>query len=202
MKKILVTLCAMMISVASFAQMGSGGFRLSEGTTYYGIRLGFNSARIGGDVDLNARPGLTIGGVVGLKCSPSVPLFLESGLYYTEKGGKKGGVKTRLDYLEIPVLMKYGIDIKGVDGLAVLPYVGPTFGFGIAGKIKGGGVSTDSFDDGAYNRFDVGIKLGCGIEYNMVYAELGYQWGVTNISDADGIDAYNRNFFMNIGINF
>jgi hypothetical protein len=200
MKKILMTICAVMISAVSFAQMGSGGFHLGEGSTYYGLRLGFNSSYIGGDVDLDSRPGLNIGAVVGLKCSPSVPLFLESGLYYAPKGGKKGAFKTRLDYLEIPVLMKYGIDVKGVDGLAVLPYIGPTFGFGIGGKVKPG--NTDAFDDGAYNRFDVGIKLGCGVEYNMVYWEMGYQWGVVNISDIDEIDAFNRSFFMNIGINF
>mgnify|MGYP002854019176 CR=1 FL=1 len=202
MKKILMTLCAVLISTVSFAQMRSGGFHLGEGSTYYGIRLGFNNSYIGGDDDLDARTGLNLGAVLGVKCSPSIPLFLESGLYYAAKGGKKGGVKTRLDYLEIPVLMKYGIDIPSADGLAILPYIGPTFGIGVSGKIKSSVSSEDSFGDGKYNRFDVGIKLGCGVEYNMVYAELGYQWGITNISDVDGNDAFNRSFFMNLGINF
>ena len=201
MKKILMTLVAVMISATSFAQMSSGGFQLSNGSTYYGLRLGFNSAYIGGDVDLDSRAGFVIGAVAGIRCSPSTPIFLESGLYYTEKGGKKGDFKTRLDYLEIPLLMKYGI--RATNDLSVLPYIGPTFGFGIAGKTEDPLVGkSDSFDDGAYNRFDVGIKLGCGVEYQMIYAELGYHWGITNISDMNGVDAFNRAFFMNIGINF
>ena len=199
MKKILMTLVAVMLSATSFAQMSSGGFQLSTGSTYYGLRLGFNSSYIGGDVDLDSRAGFVIGAVAGIRCSPSTPLFLESGLYYTEKGGKKGGAKVRLDYLEIPLLMKYGI--KATDDLSVLPYIGPTFGFGIAGKMEPG--KEDSFGDDKYGRFDVGIKLGCGVEYQMVYAELGYHWGITNISDFPGdIDAFNRSFYMNIGINF
>ena len=194
-----------MISATSFAQMSSGGFQLSSGSTYYGLRLGFTSAYIGGDVDSKARGGFNIGAVLGIKCSPSTPLFLESGVYYTEKGGKFTGGNTRFDYIEIPLLMKYGI--KATDDLSVLPYIGPTFSFGIAGKTKDAlGIvgENDSFDKGLFNRFDVGIKLGCGVEYQMVYAELGYHWGITNISDlpAPIDDAFNRAFYMNLGINF
>lgn len=203
MKKILMTLVAVMLSATSFAQMSSGGFQLSSGSTYYGLRLGFTSAYIGGDVDSKSRGGFNIGAVLGIKCSPSTPLFLESGLYYTEKGGKWDVGNSRLDYIEIPLLMKYGI--KATDELSVLPYIGPTFSFGVAGKTKfPGGGETDSFKEGMFNRFDVGIKLGCGVEYQMVYAELGYHWGITNISDlgAPFDDAFNRAFYMNIGINF
>lgn len=199
MKKLLAAICLMILSAPAFAQMQSGGFHLDRRSTYYGLRLGFTSASIGGDYDLDSRAGLTIGGIVGLKCSPSVPLFLESGLYYTEKGGKEGHVKVREDYLEIPFLMKYGFNVGG--DVAILPYVGPTFGFGIAGKTKIDGLETDTFDDNGMKRFDVGIKLGCGVEWNMLYGELGYHWGVTNISDNE-LDAFNRAFYMNIGINF
>ena len=199
MKKILMTLCALMISAASFAQMSSGGFQLDSRSTYYGVRLGFNSAYLGGDYDLDSRMGLSLGAVLGIKCSPSIPLFLESGLYYAGKGGKKGPMKVRADYLEIPVLMKYGI--KATNDLSVLPYIGPTFNFGISGKTKLAEGEHDTFGDNRLKRFDVGIKLGCGVEYQMVYAELGYHWGITNVSDNEA-DAFNRAFFMNIGINF
>lgn len=200
MKKILMTLCALMISAASFAQMSSGGFHLDNRSTYYGVRLGFTSAYIGGDWDMDSRAGFNLGAVLGIKCSPSIPLFLESGLYYTEKGGKRPGVKVRTDYFEIPVLMKYGI--KATNDLSILPYIGPTFNLGFAGKTKYAGVDDrDSFGDDRLKRFDVGIKLGCGVEWQMMYAELGYHWGITNISD-NAADAFNRAFYMNIGINF
>ena len=184
MKKLFVTMCALMLSVTAFAQMQSGGFHLDRRTTYFGIRLGFNTSTIGGDFDSNSRTGLNLGFVAGLKCSPSIPLFLESGLYYESKGGKKVSI--------------YGIPCT--DDLAVLPFVGPTFAVGVAGKVKPG--KYDTFHSDRFSRFDMGIKLGCGVEWNMIYAELGYHFGLANVSDIEDVDAHNGSFFMNLGINF
>ena len=124
MKKLFVTMCALMLSVTAFAQMQSGGFHLDRRTTYFGIRLGFNTSTIGGDFDSNSRTGLNLGFVAGLKCSPSIPLFLESGLYYESKGGKKVTVhdvpaftKVGMDYLEIPITniaRKLSVGSKGI----------------------------------------------------------------------------------------
>ena len=215
MRKIITTICAFILTIGASAQMMSGGFHLDHRSVYYGLRMGFTSAHIGGDFDTDARTGLNLGAVVGLRCSPYTPMFLESGIYYTERGGKEGvpglergenaTLKYNLSYLEIPVLMKYGIEVA--DQFAVLPYVGPTFAFGVGGQTKesypGGSRKYDSFGSDHFNRFDVGIKLGCGVEWNMIYAELGYQWGITNISDfQEDMDAFNRAFYMNIGINF
>lgn len=213
MKRIITAVCALLLTAGASAQMMSGGFHLDNRSVYYGLRMGFTSAHIGGDFDTDAMTGLSLGAVVGLRCSPYIPMFLESGLYYTERGGKMGmnyegdhtSTKYRLSYLEIPVLMKYGIEVA--DHFAVLPYVGPTFAFGVGGQTKeswpGGVRKDDSFGSDKFNRFDVGIKLGCGLEWNMIYGELGYQWGITNISDfPNDADAFNRTFYMNIGINF
>lgn len=223
MRKIITTICACILTIGASAQMMSGGFHLDHRSVYYGLRMGFTSAHIGGDFDTDARTGLNLGAVVGLRCSPYTPMFLESGIYYTERGGKEGvpglergenaTLKYNLSYLEIPVLMKYGIEVA--DRFAVLPYVGPTFAFGVGGQIKetspAGSLKYDSFDSDRFKRFDVGIKLGCGVEWNMIYAELGYQWGITNIGEykitnisgeSTDYDAFNRAFYMNIGINF
>ena len=102
--------------------------------------------------------------------------------------------------------MKYGIGIA--DEFAILPYVGPNFAVGVGGQTKEihpgeTAIKYDSFGSDKFNRFDVGIKLGCGFEWNMVYAEVGYNWGITNISDfRDDSETFNRAFYMNIGINF
>ena len=203
MKKILATLCAVLITTGASAQMMSGGFRLDERSVYYGLRLGFNSSHLGGDFDTDAKTGLNLGAVLGLKCSPHIPMFLESGLYFTERGGKLGKYpKFNLSYLEIPFLMKYGIGVA--DQFAILPFIGPTFALGVSGQTKESHeIKHDSFGSDRFKRFDVGIKLGCGVEWNMIYAELGYQWGITNISDfPTDDDAFNRTFFMNIGVNF
>ena len=210
MKKFFAAIVAVLFAAPSFAQYSSGGFSLSESSLYYGLRIGMNVSTLTGDIDqvadVSSKVGLNLGGVVGLRVSDSTPLFLESGLYFSMRGAKKDDNSVALNYLEIPILMKYGI--QATDEIAVLPYLGPTFGFGIGGKWKTAGKgSVNSFASDRFLRPDVGLKLGCGVEYNKLYAELGYQFGITNIADwkknaTDDASVHNGAFFVNIGVNF
>lgn len=204
MKKFLVAIVAVLFAAPSFAQYSSGGFTLSESTVYYGARVGLNVGWISGDVDksLGAKAGMNIGGVLGLRVSDATPVFLESGLYFAMQGAKDGKNEVNLNYLEIPLLIKYGVQVT--DDIALLPYLGPTFGLGIAGKTKYPGEgSVGSFSsDGDFNRPDVGIKFGCGAEYNKLYLETGLKFGVTNILDDDNDAAHNGAWYLNFGVNF
>lgn len=208
MKKILVAILGVLFAAPSFAQYSSGGFSLSESSVYYGIRLGMNMATLTGDApDLGTKIGLNFGGTVGLRLSDTTPIFLESGLYYTGSGASKDKTTISLNYLEVPILIKYGVQVS--DDIALLPFVGPTFRYGLFGgkwKTSGAG-KTDSFGDGKFKRADMGIKLGCGAEYNKLYLELGYQFGITNIADwallnGDDASAHNGALFINLGVNF
>ena len=208
MKKILVAIMAVLFAAPSFAQYSSGGFSLNESTVYYGLRLGLNIAGISADdpFDMDSKTGMNLAGVVGLRLSETTPVFLESGLYYTERGAKKDKDKVGLTYFEFPVLIKYGIQAS--DDIALLPFIGPTFRYGLfGGKAKVNGEKHDSFGSGRYKRADMGIKLGCGAEYNKLYLELGYQFGITNIADweiehNEDASVHNGAFFVNLGANF
>ena len=208
MKKFLVAIMAVLFSAPSFAQYSSGGFSLSESTVYYGIRLGMNISTLTGDIDMGSKVGLNVAPIIGLRVSDTTPVFLESGLYFSGLGAKKGKSSIALNYLEIPVLIKYGIQAS--DDIAVLPFVGPTFRYGLFGgkwKTEGEG-KVNSFGGDRFKRADMGIKLGCGAEYNKLYLELGYEFGIINIAGwkaANGIDdgtSHNGNFFVNLGVNF
>lgn len=212
MKKFMMAIVAVLFAAPSFAQYSSGGFSLSESSVYYGLRLGMNMATLTGDdaalgVDLGTKVGLNFAPVIGLRVSDTTPIFLESGLYFSGSGAKKDKTSVSLNYLEVPILIKYGI--QATDDIAVLPFLGPTFRYGLFGgktKIPGEG-KVDSFGDDKFKRADVGIKLGCGAEYNKLYLEAGYQFGITNIADwqlDDGDDAsvHNGAFFINVGVNF
>lgn len=206
MKKFLLSIVAALLAVPTFAQFGSGGFSLSESKLYYGIRLGANFSTISGDEtsDLKSKSGINLGGVIGLRVSDVNPLFLESGLYYTERGAKGDGkTKVSLTYLELPLLIKYGF--QATDDIAILPFLGPYFSLGIAGKTKyfdGTSYTSESSFSHGFNRPDMGFKLGCGAEWNMIYAELGYQIGVANIADSDENTNHGNALFINIGVNF
>ena len=202
MKKILVAIMAVLFAAPSFAQYSSGGFSLNESTVYYGLRLGLNIAGISADdpFDMDSKTGMNLAGVVGLRLSETTPVFLESGLYYTERGAKKDKDKVGLTYFEFPVLIKYGIQAS--DDIAVLPYIGPYFSYGIAGKQK---IKSLDYNKSSYKNFshwDMGFKVGCGAEYNKLYAELGYQFGVANIAKDDDWDAHGHAFYINVGVNF
>ena len=154
---------------------------------------------------------MTLAGVVGLRVSDTTPLFLESGLYYTERGAKNVGYTN----IEVPLLIKYGV--KATEDIAVLPFFGPYFSRAFWGKTKqnvlNGETVTNAvekvgtFDEhkahtGGLNRLNMGFKLGCAAEYNKLYLEIGYQIGVSNIAKDDTKTIHSNAFFANFGVNF
>lgn len=200
---------ALFCSLGSFAQYSSGGFSLDEENLYWGVRFGITSANLGGDLDFGSKTGMTLGGVIGLRASDSTPVFIESGLYYTERGAKKGKLRVGYNNLEIPLVVKYGI--KATDDIAVLPFFGPYFSYAFSGKTKIQDIdgysiiSVGTFDEKKWNglkRANMGFKLGCGAEYNKLYFELGYQFGITNVSKFDEVTAHSNALFANFGVNF
>ena len=199
MKKLLVSIVAALMAVPMFAQYSSGGFELDKENLYYGVRFGGTIASVGGDVSVGSKTGLTLAGVVGLRVSHSAPVFLESGLYYTQRGAKEDDLTITHNNLEIPVLVKYGV--KATDDIVLLPFVGPYFAYAVSSEWKYKGKDT-SYSGFRPNRNNMGFKLGCGAEYNKLYAEIGYQFAVTNFVDSDDFTAHNNALFLNLGLNF
>ena len=205
MKKIFAAIVAMMLAVPSFAQFASGGFELDKTSLYYGARMGLALGKLTGDVDAydGMKAGMTLAGIIGLRLSQQSPVFLESGLYYTQRGGKDGSYTADLNCLEVPILIKYGIQAS--DEIAILPFVGPYFAYGVAGETEFAGLNGKE-KEGTYkhflNRNDMGFKLGCGAEYNMLYLEVAYQFGLHNIADNDDLSIHANQLSINFGVNF
>ena len=97
-----------------------GYHQKDAGTPYYGFRIGPAFSYVNSDDKRldggNWQTGLNVGAVAGIPLSNSQPLYLETGLWYIEKGGKKNldnGKKMTYDlnYLEIPVVLKYKYNI-------------------------------------------------------------------------------------------
>lgn len=204
MKKYLVSIVAALMAAPAFAQYSSGGFELDKESMYYGVRFGGTIASVSGDVSVGSKVGMTLAGIVGLRLSGSTPVFLESGLYYTQRGAKDDYWEITSDNLEIPLVIKYGI--KATEEIALLPFFGPYFAYAVSSDKKDKRSQADK--DNHYkelqriNRNNMGFKLGCGAEYNKLYVELGYQFGVTNFLDSDDDTAHNNALFLNVGVNF
>lgn len=213
MKRGIATLVALVVCMSASAQFGQevrrGSFADNH-EIYYGLRLGLGLANVNSDDKRldggDTQAGLNIGGVIGFQLSPSAPVYLESGLFYTEKGGKgvldKKKFTYDLNYLEVPILVKYKYEMD--TDLNLVPFAGGYVAMGVGGKIKNfGDRETDSsFSSENFKRFDGGLRFGCGIEYQVLYADMAYEFGLANICHSDWDTSKNGCFYINIGVNF
>lgn len=182
---------------------------------YYGLRLGMAITSVSSDNNnLNAngsKTGINLGVAAGFLLSPDAPVYLESGLYYVGKGGNGKNTKNtykdtrfsyNLNYIEVPVLIKYNVELDY--DICLQPLAGGYFAYGVGGKFKNYGDREidDSFSDNAFKRFDAGLRIGCGLQYQVIYAELAYEFGLTNICHDYFDKAHTGCFYMNIGVNF
>lgn len=188
-------------------RFGSG---ITEGRIYYGLRIGSSFSTVNSDDETldggNSQTGLDVGVVIGYPLSNTSPVFLESGLSYVEKGGKKtvNGKKMTYDlnYLEIPITVKYVFDVDG--HFTVQPFLGGYLSCGVGGKIKnyGNREALNSFSDETFKRFDGGIRLGCGVGYDLFYADLSYDIGLSNICHDTFDTSHNGCLALTVGVNF
>lgn len=200
MRKIYLALLSTFISLPAMSFGLGGNFRYNAEKTYYGVRLGINLSALTGDASLKTdghRTGLYLGGVMGFRLSRPLPLYLESGVVYTERGGKQDGSTCTLNSFEIPMVVKYGITTG--TATIVSPFLGPYFSYAVSGKTTGG---LSAFKEGGFNHGDMGLKVGCGIDYYHLYLEASYQYGLLNISSLPGVAAHTSNFNVSVGFNF
>lgn len=184
---------------------------------YFGIRLGLNLANVRSDANaLNGssmKSGLNVGVIGGVALSYSTPIYLESGLFYSQKGGKSDNVATEqgkskftydLGYLEVPVVLKYKYWLPNTRNVTIEPYVGGFVAVGVSGDIKdyGNRKAFSSYENGYFNRMDGGIKLGVGVGFGMGYADVSYDIGLANIGQDAFDDTHTGCLTFNIGVNF
>lgn len=115
----------------------------SYGAPYFGFRIGPAFTYVNSDDPRldggDWQTGLNVGVVAGIPLTDTAPLYLETGLSYIEKGGKKDLVSGKkmtydLNYLQIPAVLKYKYDVD--DHFSIQPQFGGYFAVGVGGKIK------------------------------------------------------------------
>lgn len=187
--------------------------RYASPGVYYSFRLGLGVSTVNSDspyLDGNkAKTGLNVGFVAGTEIFPGASLFLESGLYYTEKGGKSGSGADKftyqLNYLEVPLLLRYKIFTDS--NISIEPFLGGYLACGVGGKIKDYDLRTAYSSFGSeyndnFKRFDGGIKLGCGIGFDMFYLGASYDIGLANVGKDHFNDTHTGCLNIDFGITF
>lgn len=181
--------------------------------TYFGFRVGPAFTTVNSDNPFldggSVKTGLNVGVAAGIALTDRAPLFLESGIYYVEKGGKNKRLgydfTYNLGYIEVPFVLKYAYNIDR--NLSIQPFFGGYFAGGVAGKIKDfdNREAYSSFDDdmdGAFKRFDAGLRMGVGVGFDLFYADLTYDLGLSNIGNDAFDDAHNSAVMLTFGVNF
>ena len=104
-------------------------------------------------------------------------------------------------YLEVPLMGTMRFGLKNAD---VVFNAGPYLAVGVGGKTKasyrGESVSEKTFGDDGLNRFDMGMGIGLGLEFDRFLVGLDTRYGFLHI--ADNTKAYNIALFFKVGYKF
>lgn len=169
----------------------------------FGLKAGLNTTFASGDGadGSKARLGFVGGAVVRYDVTPTVGLQVEG--LYSQKGFNEvdGFVDEdiRLDYVEIPVLLRLGVPLSPLMDAGVT--VGPSIGIPIRGK--------DQFDDGLENELDLqtdlGVAVGLDVGSGPFFVDARYTAGLRDVLDeADPIvdDLPGNGQFRNQAVTF
>lgn len=196
MKKLIITIAiALAACTAAFAQKG-----LSVGAGYLDNTV--KSVYTSGSTSTTTSQ--TYGGFYGgvsytvLTLGPGINIT--PGLYFASTSFKEEKevltVLTRTtgseSYLAVPVNFSYKLDL--VPGtLAIEPYAGPTFAYGLSSKgsvwdeLTNATTTTDNYDGTTYGKFDLQVGVGLAFDIvDMIRVTVGYNMGLLDRnSDSD-----------------
>jgi len=186
MKKLLLVMGIILsLCVAASAQQADVGVK------GWGFKLGFDIAKINTDYDelddfLDSRVGFTAGAY--LTYSLNRQFAVQPELLYVGKGAEKDlffiGAHWSIDYIEVPVLLKFDIVPDG----QVHPnlFFGPALAVLVGSELKASSVAVDVAD--GMKSIDFGLVFGAGIDYKRVTFDARYTLGLANTVDADKIN--------------
>lgn len=186
MKKIFSLVVAMVLSIGATVSAQSIQGELVLGLNIADVDASGTSSRVG----FNA-------GVRGTYAfqSQRKGVYANGAMLLSLKGMKVEKYTFNPFYLEIPVHLGYKYPITS--SVAIFGEFGPYFGIGLFGTVEG----EDVFCEDGYNRFDVGLGLRTGFEFNRKWnASIGYDFGLVDV--IDGVSAKNTNVTLSIGYKF
>ncbi len=172
----------------------------------FGVRAGMNLAWMG---ESDATPGFRVAGTFEHRFVNSLPLYLETGLEFSQKGGEGAGIQANAWYLQIPVMVNYKFNIA--NKVTLYPSAGLFLGVGLGGSTKFAdgdwhdfsGNKIDTFGNLA-KRCEVGMRLAGTAVWKQFTFGLGFEFGFNNINKYGDWDEDFRsgNFFLQVGYNF
>jgi hypothetical protein len=165
--------------------------------TTLGIKGGLSYATLSNKApDFETRTGFAAGIALDMRAGL---IGLQPELLYVQKGvtanGSPSGSSPKLDYAEVPVLVKLTL---GTPGVQPMIYAGPSVGFRLNCKVL-----EANCPSGTVKSTDWGAVLGGGLRFGGkkgLTIEGRYTWGLKDIHDVgSGVDQKTRTFLALVG---
>jgi len=188
---------------------------------HFGIKGGLNLAKIKASSEgmsvsfdnlISFHAGIVYDTPISEKC------FFNTGAIFTQKGYKfslnESGVSMdaslKLNYIQIPLNFAIKTDVGNAKLFA---QAGPFVAVALSGKeeasMSGGGFDESASadvefgsKDNQYKRFDGGLGLGAGIEFNNVQFSINYDLGIIDIQNISQSKANTRNLYFSVCLFF
>jgi hypothetical protein len=175
MKKQLISGVILLMALAAaspaYAQVGGG------------IKGGVNLATVSGSDD---SPDTRVGTIAGVFLITNQDLLaFQPEVLFSMQGAKFSFGTAKLDYVQIPLLLRIGSSSK--NDASFYGLVGPSFGI----------IAQDDFFEDAVERTDVGATFGIGATFSRVLIEARYTAGLRDF--AQGSVAYKNRVFSVMG---
>jgi len=232
MKRLSVMVLVMVLGLVFTQDLHPKGFGIKSGANFA------NVYNVEDSLDYKTKTGFIVGGFFRFDLNNHLAIQPEA--YFSMKGTRGGGAETynyygvtvtdtyeytfKLNYLEIPVLLKYKIPASGK--LKPSLFVGPCVAFKLSARLTGSYKHEETYasyyDSGYYSyttnvdeevdaveRMDFGLVVGAGLDIEMgstsLVIEARYNLGLTGLSkfaDASDPGAKNAAFTLMMGIAF
>jgi len=148
----------------------------------FGFKGGANFSTINTSFEERVRTGFHIGSVLELKFNDQFSVQPE--ILYSAQGAEIRNIKTNIDYLNVPILLKY----KFFKPLSL--EVGPQFGF----VVQEGETSFITNDP---KSLDVSGAIGVSAKFASFFVQARYNYGFTDAFE--NLDSKNSNFQISVG---
>ena len=166
---------------------------------HMGIRGGITASTLTGDNTDDIKGLVYPTGGIGLDFQVApVPIFLGVGLYYQNQGYSYEYHHETKDIdahcIQLPFTASYHINVA--PNLFINPFLGPWFSYNCTDIDK---ENKDWNDD----RFDYGVRFGCGMNFGRLTLDMGYDIGLKNWYDGShDYSIHTGLFFMTVGFNW
>lgn len=199
--KFLLSAVLFTVSTCAFAQFTNASSSKSSSSfgsasvgedKYKRFEVGFTTGtlKVDGEEADESEKGLTAALIYGTRLMPELPLFLEYGakatwLHSSEEEDIMGyEIEETFNYLNVSVPLNAVLKIGITDDVVVSPYVGLNLKVNIMAKSKVkyeedtetlNYFDKDDMDDDVFNRFQLGMNLGVGVNFKKFYIGYNFQ---------------------------